>query len=267
MNRSKWFRLNRALFYALPPIAVLSLTTVAATRPMPSGTSESLRAAKAWVEAHRDALPTRLEDVAAMPYDYRGVILAALPIEQQGALWRDHWTAFVTPASEQTPLHRRIVAGLSKPLTAEQIEFLRAEIADVHNAYSSALTAEERSQKGTARCARTYTMFERGDGHLLMRRLGGLDDKYLWATRSGDPLVRVSPTSKTWSIVTPVRAAAMRFGIVPPPNMAACICEQPDVGWPCCGDQQVCVQSWPTCTSGSCACGGTCDGGKCADIK
>lgn len=267
MNRSIRSRLHRALFYTLPVVALLSLTTVAATRPVPNGSSESLRAARAWVESHRDALPTKLADLAALPHDYRGAIINALPIEQQGSLWREHWTAFVTQASEQTPLQRRIVAGLSKPLTAEQIEFLRAEIADVPNAYASALTAEERSQKGKARCARTYTMFTPADGHLLMWELGGLDDNYLWATRSGDPMVRVGPTSNAWSIATPVRSAALRRGIVPPPKMASCACRQTETGGCCVGENLLCVQDWPPCTPGSCACGSTCDGGKCTAIE
>lgn len=265
MNCSWWSRVRRSLFFVLPPIAVLSLTTVAATRPVAGNSAEAITAARAWVEAHKAVLPTTLEGIAAMPYSYRRVILYALPIEQQGALWREHWTAFITPAAERTPLQHRIVAGLSGPLTTEQVEFIRSEIANIPSVYTSALTAEERSRKGEALCTRAQAIFSPADVAVIMLALGGPDDSYIWPSPAGEPLIRLSTSSFTWSMIANVRDAARQLGIVPPPRMNPCFCPQ---GTSCECYGNLCVQSWPACENGPwlCSCGGLrpCDGGKCA---
>jgi len=258
--------MRRTLFYGLPPIALLCLATVAATRPVDANSKEGIRAAVSWVDAHRNALPTAMRDLEAMPYIYRRAIMYALPIETQGALWREHWTAFVTPANERTDLQRRIVSGLKHPLTAAQNEFLLGVIAEVPSIYTSALTADERAAKGQTLCTKAKAVFpDRSDGPLVMKTFGGYDETYLWpTTTTGEPM-RISRSSAAWSIAAPVRSVAVRIGLVPKPAVSMCFC--PQTYYCDCGGN-LCVQSWPACEPATiiCDCGGlmVCDGGKCA---
>lgn len=51
--------------------------------------------ANEWVEANRNNLPNTLDEISTYPTLYRRKIFAALPPQQQVALWSDHLTRIV----------------------------------------------------------------------------------------------------------------------------------------------------------------------------
>jgi hypothetical protein len=262
-------RLRKTLFYVLPGVAILGVTTVAATRPVPSGSAEASRAATDWVTAHRSSLPTQLKDIATLPFAHRRMIMAELPMEQRKQVWREHLTSFVTPDSVRTSLQRRIASGLSKPLTGDQVAFIRAEIDSLDGIFRSDITAEERAQRAGAACARTHAKFDRNDAVAIMVSVGGVDNTYFWAMSSGAPTVRFEAAGIAWTMTSAVRAAVTRLGLVPSTRMGICFCHQTDWGCDCPGGL-LCVEAWPPCEPPGicgfcCGCLGmmSCDGGKC----
>jgi hypothetical protein len=64
----------------------------------------------AWVEAHRDTLPTNLAELARFPIPFRKVIATVVPHDRRLAFWREHLESFVGDNSE---------------LSAEQQSFVR----------------------------------------------------------------------------------------------------------------------------------------------
>ena len=63
----------------------------------------------AWVEAHKDALPKTLAELAAFPVPFRKVIVAIVPSDVRLSFWREHLESFL----------------LAPTLTVEQKAFIR----------------------------------------------------------------------------------------------------------------------------------------------
>ena len=63
----------------------------------------------AWVEAHRDTLPTTLAELSAFPVPFRKVIVNSVSPEARTAFWREHLTSFVGPDSALTPEQQALV--------------------------------------------------------------------------------------------------------------------------------------------------------------
>ena len=63
----------------------------------------------AWVEAHRDTLPTTLAELSAFPVPFRKVIVNFVSPEARTAFWREHLTSFIGPDSALTPDQQTLV--------------------------------------------------------------------------------------------------------------------------------------------------------------
>ena len=63
----------------------------------------------AWVETHRDTLPTTLAELSAFPVPFRKVIVNSVSPEARTAFWREHLTSFVGPDSALTPEQQALV--------------------------------------------------------------------------------------------------------------------------------------------------------------
>jgi len=81
----------------------------------------------AWVEAHRDALPTTLAELSAFPVPFRKVIVNSVSPEARTAFWREHLTSFVGPDSALTPeqqaLVRDTIADLPPMFSGSRADF------------------------------------------------------------------------------------------------------------------------------------------------
>jgi hypothetical protein len=51
----------------------------------------------AWVEQHRDTLPTTLDELARYPVAFRRVIVNCVSSEQRTQLWQEHLRTFLAP--------------------------------------------------------------------------------------------------------------------------------------------------------------------------
>jgi hypothetical protein len=71
----------------------------------------------AWVEAHRDSLPSNLDELARFPIPFRKVIATVVPHERRLAFWREHLESFVGDNSELSTEQQSFVreAALSLP--------------------------------------------------------------------------------------------------------------------------------------------------------
>ena len=65
---------------------------------------------RAWVEQHRDQLPTTLAELSAFPVPFRKVIVNYVSPEQRTRLWAEHIRSFLEPGSGLTDEQRGFVA-------------------------------------------------------------------------------------------------------------------------------------------------------------
>ncbi len=77
----------------------------------------------AWVERHRNELPTTLAELSTYPMPFRRVIANAVDLDRRRRFWTEHLQSFVGPQSE---------------LTAEQQEFVLATIPELAKLLSAA---------------------------------------------------------------------------------------------------------------------------------
>ena len=81
----------------------------------------------AWVEAHRDTLPTTLAELSAFPVPFRKVIVNSVSHEARTSFWLEHLTSFVGPDSALTPdqqaLVRDVIADLPSMFGGSREEF------------------------------------------------------------------------------------------------------------------------------------------------
>ena len=64
---------------------------------------------RAWVEEHRDSLPTTLAELSAFPIPFRKVIVTFVPAEQRTRFWEEHLRSFLDPQSGLTAEQRTFV--------------------------------------------------------------------------------------------------------------------------------------------------------------
>lgn len=64
----------------------------------------------AWVEAHRDALPQTVGELAAFPVAFRKVIVNSVSPDRRIAFWREHLESFLGPASTLSVDQRALIA-------------------------------------------------------------------------------------------------------------------------------------------------------------
>ncbi len=86
----------------------------------------SYEAMRAWVEAHKDALPTTLAELSRFPIPFRKVIVNTVTPELRTALWREHLLTFLEPPTDLTP---------------EQQELIRDAIAELPGIFGNSLEA------------------------------------------------------------------------------------------------------------------------------
>src|SRR6476646_1314150 len=81
----------------------------------------------AWVEAHRDTLPTTLAELSAFPVPFRKVIVNSVSHEARTSFWLEHLTSFVGPDSALTPdqqaLVRDVIADLPVMFGGSRADF------------------------------------------------------------------------------------------------------------------------------------------------
>jgi hypothetical protein len=71
----------------------------------------------AWVEAHRDSLPTTLDELSTFPVAFRRVIVNSVSPEQRTRFWEEHLRTFLEPEAELTTAQRAFVAEAIPALT------------------------------------------------------------------------------------------------------------------------------------------------------
>lgn len=96
---------------ALPVVATVTVVTGGAAPPPPE---LPCTVAARWVESHRALLPTTLEGLSSYPMLYRKAAYRALTTTQRRAVWREHLSTFLGPAS---PLNARQQASLRGIMT------------------------------------------------------------------------------------------------------------------------------------------------------
>ena len=64
----------------------------------------------AWVEAHRDTLPTSLAELATFPVAFRRVIVNTVSSERRTRFWQEHLATFLEPAAGLTAEQRAVVS-------------------------------------------------------------------------------------------------------------------------------------------------------------
>ena len=100
----------------------------------------------AWVEAHRDTLPTTLAELSAFPVPFRKVIVNSVSPEARTSFWREHLTSFIGPDSALTPdqqaLVRDAIAELPLLFTGARAEF-EARATALENRMRELLTRQQ----------------------------------------------------------------------------------------------------------------------------
>ena len=73
-------------------------------------------AAQAWIDAHRDALPSTLSELSAFPMMVRRAIARALPATQRVAVWREHLEMVCSVSRSGSPEQRALIADIVEQL-------------------------------------------------------------------------------------------------------------------------------------------------------
>jgi len=85
----------------------------------------------AWVEQHRDELPTTLTELSTYPIAFRRVIVNYVSAEQRTAFWQDHLRSFLAPPSGLTAAQQAFVVEtipvLKDVFASESLEAMRAK--------------------------------------------------------------------------------------------------------------------------------------------
>lgn len=108
--------LSRKRFLRLAGGAAVAFGIVAAGR-VPAFAEQSCQAARAWVEANKDRLPTRYREIVDYPMVYRRAIYAELSPEARSAFWVEHLETYraahgpFTAAQEEVFSRARVLAG------------------------------------------------------------------------------------------------------------------------------------------------------------
>lgn len=63
----------------------------------------------AWIEQHRESLPTTLAELSAFPVAFRRVIVNYVSPDQRTRFWQEHLGTFLEPASELSPDQRAYI--------------------------------------------------------------------------------------------------------------------------------------------------------------
>src|SRR4051812_3875270 len=82
----------------------------------------------AWVEAHRDQLPTTLAELATYPVAFRRVIINCVSVETRTQLWQEHLRSFLAPSAGLTPEQATFIEETAIPST---IDIFRSESREV----------------------------------------------------------------------------------------------------------------------------------------
>lgn len=72
----------------------------------------------AWVNEHRDALPTNLAELSAYPVAFRKVIVNSASVEQRTRFWEEHLRSFLEPQAGLNADQRAFIAE-TIPLLAD----------------------------------------------------------------------------------------------------------------------------------------------------
>jgi hypothetical protein len=110
-----------------------------------------------WVEAHREALPTTVAELAMLPVAFRRVIVNFVPHEQRTRFWREHLESFLGPESA---------------LTAEQRTFVEGTISALPDVFGNALPEAQKRIRSMEEGMRGWLTPESGGAEL---REGGAD--------------------------------------------------------------------------------------------
>ena len=109
----------------------------------------------AWVQAHRDALPTTLAALSLYPMNYRRAIHGAVTLEVRTNLWREHFESFLAPSST---------------LSAPQQAFLRDTLPELRLIFAAdRATAQARMRELEAHM---LTLFTPDEARVIFSQLG-----------------------------------------------------------------------------------------------
>ena len=83
----------------------------------------------AWVDAHRETLPTTLEELSTLPMAFRRVIVNYVSPTQRTAFWQDHLRSYLVPESglneEQRAFVEEMIPALADVFQSASLELGR----------------------------------------------------------------------------------------------------------------------------------------------
>jgi hypothetical protein len=235
--------------------------SIAAWRPEAPTQSQLLREeAVVWVQAHRDAFPTTFTAYASLPSPMRKAIYQELSWPARQALWQEHLDAYLLPDDLLSPIQRRTLHELDKPLTARQktlIQELRDSV--LPRAFQLGLSDGQRRQVAGRLCEMGQVHLGRTKAYQILGNLGPIDSSFTALIRlEAKPPARIMSVAGTTHLT---RVALSKFGLY---RFTTCYCS---ISSFCdCGDGSYCVN--PHCASQQNGCGCfflyACDGSECA---
>jgi hypothetical protein len=257
---------RRSVVVLAPLVALMSLSVVAATRPVElSEAGKAKAAADAWVAAHRGSLPRDWEGIVKYPMMHRKAILRELSLAEKKEFWKHHLESFVLPVEHLTPGQRDVLAALPSPLNGDQQAFIRSAIGKLDLVFDPARTVDQRREVAAAFCSRKVTVLPPGDAPLILGTAGPRDTAY--RRMALQKPVEISKAGIGDGFFSLIRVAVAKVGIVrAPARLAPCFCHQQS-NCDCDPPNTYCVQSFPACDVGGddCGCLGiwSCNGGAC----
>ena len=115
----------------------------------------SRKAIDAWVEKHRDHLPTTLAELSRLPVPFRKAIARALEPTDHAGLWQEHLLTHV---------------GASSPLSGEQQALVREAAEELPDVFAGVLGGDRRRLEGLKE--RIKTAFEPAQIVEIFQNLG-----------------------------------------------------------------------------------------------
>jgi hypothetical protein len=237
-----------------------AIASIAAWRPEPPTQSQLVREeAVLWAQTHRDAFPTTFTAYALLSSPMRKAIYQELSSPARQVLWQEHLDAYLLPDDQLSPVQRRMVRELDKPLTARQktlIQELRDSV--LPRAFQVGLSDEQRQQAAGRLCEVGQVHLGRTKAYQILGNMGPIDSSFTALVRGeAKPAARIMSVAGTTHFA---RIALSKVGLY---RFTTCFCNTSSL---CeCGDNGYCVNG--NCT-GHTGCGclwvWTCNGAECA---
>lgn len=235
--------------WAIRIVLLLSIPLGGAAIYEPKPTCEL---AATWAKDHSKSLPLSNEEISRFPVAYQRAITREMTPAQRQKVLIGHLNSFVLPADSLSPLQAQAAAGLRRPLSEDQKQFIRELIRATPELEGEPKEAGKVAIVAVRFKLRAEKLFMITEYNLIFKRIGPV----LTADKNFIPISKLTQASMLPGEALLLKVAEKMHG----KRFGNCMCDSGG-----CDVDSFCGQTYPACqeTSGCCwwwpcTCNGIC---------